>query len=141
MTMKTLCAIAATTLLLIGFSASADDSDAVGRAKVAARSWLALTDNGSYDQSWEEASSFFKAAVTKAAWSNAISAVRSPLGAVKSRKVKSAIFTRTLPGAPDGEYVVIQFDSQFEQKAAAVETVTAMLDKNGTWKAAGYFIK
>jgi hypothetical protein len=60
---------------------------------------------------------------------------------VKARKVKSATFARTLPGAPDGEYVVIQFESQFENKAAAIETVTPMHDKDGTWRVSGYFIK
>ncbi len=52
-----------------------------------------------------------------------------------------ATFTRTVPGAPDGEYVVIQFDTQFENKAAAVETVTPMREKDGSWRVSGYFIK
>jgi hypothetical protein len=38
----------------------------------------------------------------------------------------------TLPGAPDGEYVVFQFNTSFEQKSAAVETVTAIREKDGT---------
>jgi hypothetical protein len=46
-----------------------------------------------------------------------------------------------LPGAPDGEYVVIQYESSFEHKQAAVETVTPMLDKDGTWRVSGYFIR
>jgi hypothetical protein len=46
-----------------------------------------------------------------------------------------------LPGAPDGEYVVIQYESQFESKKAAIETVTPRLEKDGSWKAAGYYIK
>lgn len=61
--------------------------------------------------------------------------------AMKARKVKSATFTRTLPGAPDGEYVVIQFESQFENKAAAIETVTPMRDKDGAWRVSGYYIR
>ena len=47
----------------------------------------------------------------------------------------------TLPGAPDGEYVVLQFDTSFEQKAAAVETVTTIREKDGTWHVGGYFIR
>ena len=139
--MKTFLAVSAATLILIGFSAAADDSGAVAQAQVAAKSWLALTDSAKYGQSWDDAASFFKGAVTKADWEKAVKGVRSPLGAVKARKVKSATFTRTLPGAPDGEYVVIQFESQFENKAAAIETVTPMHDKDGTWRVSGYFIK
>jgi hypothetical protein len=100
-----------------------------------------LTDSAKYGQSWDEASSLSKAAVTKADWEKAIGGGRGQLGALKARKVKSAVFTRTLPGAPDGEYVVIQFESQFENKAAAIETVTPMHDKDGAWRVSGYFIK
>jgi len=139
--MKKLLAFFAATLILVGFSASADDSSAVAQAQVAAKSWLALTDSAKYGQSWDDAASFFKGAVTKADWEKAIKGVREPLGALKARKVKSATFTRTLPGAPDGEYVVIQFDSQFENKAAAIETVTPVHDKDGVWRVSGYFIR
>ncbi len=123
------------------FSAPAADTDAVAQGQVAAKSWLVLVDDGKYGQSWDEAASLFKAAVTKAAWEKAVKGVRAPLGALKARKVKSATFARTLPGAPDGEYVVIQFDAQFENKAAAIETVTPMKDKDGTWRVSGYHIK
>jgi hypothetical protein len=47
---------------------------------------------------------------------------------------------RTLPGAPDGEYVVIQYATRFEHKPSIIETVTPMLDKDGSWKVSGYFI-
>jgi hypothetical protein len=46
-----------------------------------------------------------------------------------------------LPGAPAGQYVVMQFDSSFANKHSAVETVTFMLEEGGQWRAAGYFIK
>ncbi|MFI5119307.1 MAG: DUF4019 domain-containing protein [Thermoanaerobaculia bacterium] len=138
--MKTFLAVVAATFLL-GSSASGDDSDAIAKAQVAARSWLTLTDDAKYGQSWDEAAALFRNAVAKADWEKALKGVRSPLGAVKTRKVRSSTFTRTLPGAPDGEYVVIVFDSQFENKAAAVETVTPTHDKDGTWRVSGYFIK
>jgi hypothetical protein len=139
--MKTLVAAATTSLVLVCFSAPADDSAAVAQAQVAAKSWLALTDAGKYGESWDSASSLSKSAVTKADWEKAIKAGRAPLGAMKARKVKSATFTRALPGAPDGEYVVIQFESQFENKAAAIETVTPMHEKDGAWRVSGYYIK
>ena len=139
--MKTLLAASVATFLLIGFSTSADDSNAVAQAQVAAKSWLALTDSAKYGQSWEDAASLFKGAVTRVDWEKALNGVRSPLGAMKVRNVKSVTFTRSLPGAPDGEYVVIQFESQFENKATAIETVTPMHDTDGTWRVSGYFIK
>jgi len=35
----------------------------------------------------------------------------------------------------------MQFATRFEHKQTAVETVTFMQEKDGQWKAAGYYIK
>ena len=110
-------------------------------AQQSAESWLALVDSGTYGKSWEQAASIFKGAVTKEDWKTKAGAVRDPLGKLISRKLKSANYTKTLPGAPDGEYVVIQYDTQFEHKDGAIETVTPLLEKDGSWKVSGYFIK
>jgi ABC-type molybdate transport system substrate-binding protein len=110
-------------------------------AQKAAESWLSLTDSGKYAESWDEASSRFKAAVPRDKWISMVTPARDPLGKVLSRTLKSAIYTTTLPGAPDGQYVVIQYDTGFEHKKSAVETITPMLDKDGKWRVSGYFIK
>jgi len=110
-------------------------------AQQSADAWLALVDSGKYAQNWDEAAQLFKSAVTKDQWQNALHATRDPLGKLVSRKVKSATYTKTLPGAPDGEYVVIQYETSFEHKQSAVETVTPMLDKDGKWRVSGYYIK
>ncbi len=128
-------------LLLGALPAYAAESDAVPKAQASAKAWLAMTDSGKYPESWNGASTFFKTAITKADWEKAVRAARSPLGALKSRIFKSATFTRTLPGAPDGEYVVIQYETAFENKASALETITPMLDKDGSWRVSGYYIK
>jgi hypothetical protein len=35
----------------------------------------------------------------------------------------------------------MQFNASFANKKSATETVTFMLEKDGQWRAAGYFIK
>lgn len=110
-------------------------------AQAAAEQWLGLIDNGKFEESWQNAASYFKSAVTEAQWKASIEAVRKPLGKVVSRKLKTARYTKTLPGAPDGEYVVLQYDTSFANKQQAVETITPMLDKDGKWRVSGYFIK
>ncbi|MCI0409445.1 MAG: DUF4019 domain-containing protein, partial [Acidobacteria bacterium] len=92
-------------------------------------------------ESWDEAAQLFKGAVTKDKWKETLAAVRNPLGRLVSRKPKSRQYAETLPGAPDGKYVVIQYDASFENKKTAVETVTPMLDGDGKWRVSGYFIK
>ena len=106
-----------------------------------AKAWLGLVDQGKYASSWNEAAAYFKQAVTKKNWEQSMLGVRKPLGKILSRNLKSSTFATTLPGAPDGQYVVIQFETSFEHKKAAIETVTPMLDKDGKWRVAGYFIK
>lgn len=110
-------------------------------AQEAATTWLALVDAGKYAESWQGAAEAFKQAVSQAQWQGALEKVRAPLGKVASRKLKSAKFTRELPGAPAGEYVVIQYDTDFEKKSGATETVTPMKDKDGVWRVSGYYIK
>ncbi len=109
-------------------------------AQQAAESWLALTDSGEYGRSWETASSLFRKSVTKTAWEKKIRSVLESFGKVESRKFKSATYATQLPGAPDGEYVVIQYNTSFEKKKSAIETLTPMMD-GGNWKVSGYFIK
>ena len=139
--MKRLLAAATALFLLIPCPAHAEDADGVAKATAVATSWLALTDAGQYQESWKQASSLFRASVTNTDWQSALQAARVPIGALKGRTIKYAKYTRALPGAPDGEYVVIQYDSSFENKAAAVETVTPYREKDGSWRVSGYFIK
>jgi hypothetical protein len=107
----------------------------------AAQAWLALVDAGKYQESWQQAAEFFKNAVSQSQWESSMLAYRKPLGNVLSRELIFKKYTNTLPGAPDGEYVVIQYKTSFENKASAVETVTPMLDTDGIWRVSGYYIK
>jgi hypothetical protein len=110
-------------------------------ALAAAENWIAMIDKGEYAESWKEAAEYFKTAVSQNQWVNSLQAVRKPLGKLNSRRVKSGTYKTSLPGAPDGEYVVIQFTTSFENKKSAIETVTPMKDKDGKWRVSGYFIK
>ncbi|MFQ6104096.1 MAG: DUF4019 domain-containing protein [Candidatus Glassbacteria bacterium] len=111
------------------------------KAVAAAEEWLNLVDEGKYQESWDGAAKYFQGAVTKEQWESSLNAHRKPLGKLLTRKLKSSEYRTTLPGAPDGEYVVIQFESSFENKKSAIETVTPMLEEEGSWKVSGYYIK
>jgi hypothetical protein len=128
-------------LNVVATNARASDQAAVNEATKAADRWFKLVDDGDYKQSWETASSLFKNAITEDSWAQQVGSVRKPVGALASRKLKSAQYATSLPGAPDGKYVVIQYDSAFQNKSASIETVTPMLDKDGQWRVSGYYIK
>lgn len=107
----------------------------------AAKSWLQLVDEGAYGQSWSQAAGYFRKYVSEDQWNTSLEAARKPLGKVLSRKVINSTYAAMLPGAPDGQYVVIQFEASFENKTSAVETVTPVLDGDGKWRVSGYYIK
>lgn len=122
--------------------ALADEMDESTKAALnSAESWLDLVDAGDYTASWQQAAEYFRNAVTEEQWRQALDAVRAPLGAAVTRKLKTTQHVTELPGAPDGDYVVIQFDTTFEHKKDAIETIAPMQQSDGTWRVSGYFIK
>ena len=121
--------------------AGAADAEKEDAAATIAEQWLSLVDQGKYDESWKQASTVFRNAVTAAQWEQLVQTSRKPLGKLLTRKMSSKTYTTSLPGVPDGEYVVIEFETSFENKKSATETVTPMLDKDGTWRVSGYYIK
>ena len=109
-------------------------------ADQAAGKWLALVDGQQYHESWNSAAALFKQQVSADHWLQAIGAARKPLGSMISRKLVSATYATSLPGAPDGEYVVLQYQTSFQFKESAIETVTPMLDDN-RWRVSGYYVR
>jgi hypothetical protein len=139
--MKRLAGIVIVAVCLLGVRPIQGQQGAVPpAAREAADSWLALVDVNNFAASWQSASTAFRTAITREKWGEALQAGRKPLGALKMRTLKAATPTKTVPGAPDGEYVVFQFDASYEQKQALVETVTTIRESDGTWRVAGYFI-
>lgn len=106
-----------------------------------AKAWLELIDAGKYDQSWQEAALYVRNLVPKDDWQRSMQGARLPLGKLISRQLKATHYTTSAPGAPDGEYVIIQYNTSFENKKTAVETVTPMLEQDGKWRVSGYYIK
>jgi hypothetical protein len=127
-------------LLFVGVVV-AGDSDKEKAAVAAAEEWLIMVDQGKYAESWKEAAQFFKNAVNQKQLEQSLQAVRKPLGELIFREVKSKTYKTSLPGAPDGEYVVIQFETSFENKKSAIETVTPMMDNDAKWRVSGYYIR
>jgi hypothetical protein len=107
----------------------------------AANAWLELVDAGKYAESWDAGSSLFRGAVTKEQWVKALEGYRKPLGKLRSRTFAASKYMTSVPGGPDGEYVAIEYKTAFEHKADGLETVTPMLDTDGTWRVSGYFMK
>ena len=120
---------------------TACSKDAKKTAIESAEAWLVQVDGGDYGGSWDQAAAFFKQALTRDRWIASLGQVRTPLGQSLKRKLLGAQEMTNLPGAPPGEYVVIQFSTDFAKKKGAIETVTPMREEDGTWRVSGYYIK
>jgi len=127
---------------VFGPAAGAQQPDASAPARQAAEAWLAVVDSGRYADSWAQAAEAFRGAVSQAAWDSTTRVHRTPLGAVTSRELLGAQPMTNPPGAPPGEYVLLQFRTRFAgRELPAVETVVPMKEKDGPWRVSGYFIR
>ncbi len=106
-----------------------------------AEEFLKFVDAGDWKGSWDAAGRYFQSQVTAAQWAEQVDPVRTPLGDVESRFLSNVDATSALPGAPEGEYEVLQFQTDFaEMDGGAVETVVMIQGKEG-WEVIGYFIR
>lgn len=121
-------------------SSPAVDAAVGAAAQSDARRWLALVDSGKWSESRDQAASMFKTQVTAEKWTALVEPIREKLGQQLSRTLKSAQRASTLPGAPDGDYVILQFTTGFAAMKDTTETVI-MTREGDDWKVAGYFIR
>ena len=109
-------------------------------AREAAEAWLSLIAAEKYEESWNEASSHFQAAMTAADWARTAASVAGQTGALLSRRLSEARYTTALPGAPAGEYIVLLYSSSFGHAPDVQELVTVILE-DGRWRVIGYFVR
>lgn len=107
-------------------------------AQNVAEAWMPLWDSGKYDESYEELAEFTKKSIDKRKWFVYWTAVRKPLGELKSRKLVKAEYIMSLEGSPDQEGVILRYKSSFEKKNSVLETFGLMREKNGVWRVGHY---
>ena len=127
------------TLLLVGAVSNVHAQDCPDKlAQKAVESWVSLWDTGKYDQSYELLAQLTRDKIDKRKWFVYWSAVRKPLGALKSRKLKEVTLIKSLPGAPDQEGATLRYESSFESRNSVLETFGMVKEKDGTWRVANY---
>ena len=113
-------------------------NDAQLRAAIsAAQQWLAFVDQAQYAESWSATGSLFQSNMPQDRWVQTLTGARTPLGTVVSREVAGSEIRTSLPGAPAGQYALVSFATDFQNKPDVIETVT-MVDEGGQWKVVGY---
>lgn len=129
--------LALLVLSVCAFAAEPDPAPAVA----AAETFIKLVDAKQYDKSYEACADVVKKTVTSEIWAEGIDKAHQPLGAFKRRSLALKKFLRDPPSAPSGDYYIIQFDSDFENRFGVTETVSLFHESGKTWRVAGYFLK
>ncbi len=110
-------------------------------AQASAEQWLTHVNDGRYADAWKATGVDFRKKVKEAQLVASLEKVRKPLGAMRSRHLGEASYKDSLSDAPPGHYVIVHFDTEFENKPGAVETVVEVQEPDGQWQVSGYFIK
>jgi hypothetical protein len=118
-----------------------DENTAIAEASAVADAWLEQVDAGEVEASWEAGSSLFRQLVGPAQWREQLEKLRSVFGRTVRRELDDVRYATSIPGAPDGEYVVSEYAAVLERKQEAVETVVAMREADGSWRVGGYFVR
>jgi hypothetical protein len=105
---------------------------------VAAQGWLLLLDRKDWGTAWDASSQVFRAAVPLGTWMDNVPKLREPFGAFIEREPGVAIYKKSLPGRPAGDYVTVAFTSKFANKDKVIESVTTVRESDGRWRVTGY---
>ena len=117
-------------------------------ALTAAEVWLARVDKQQYADAWSAAAEPFRTSVTKQAFAEGAPKLRKDFGKVAARKGEKLAFVGDHPDHADptgaakpGMQIAIHFDTTFTSKKKATEEVTMLLESDGIWRPAGYYIQ
>ncbi len=109
------------------------------KMRESADQYLTLLDRSQYAEVWNQSASIFRETVTLEDWIKQISRLKEPLGKAKTRRQRDAIGQHNPLNHPPGKYVLINFETGFENDTA-LETLVLYREKE-SWLLAGYFIK
>ncbi len=102
--------------------------------------FLGYLDHGRFADSYAYTGMLIRAQLDRDAYAKQLEKARAGVGALLSRELINATYTTTLPGAPEGQYVVLNYGASFANRQQAEETVTLAFAK-GYWRVSGYYIK
>ncbi len=110
-------------------------------AIVSMNSWLKLVDDNKFGRSWDKSAQSFKNSVIRTEWIQLLKNTRKPLGRLINREIISLTYTTSMLNAPEGEYVVVVYNTAFKEQSNVIETVTLVRINEEFWRVSGYFFR
>jgi hypothetical protein len=100
--------------------------------------FLGYLDEGRFADSY--AGMLLRARADSEAFAAQIQKARAGTGGLQARELIDAAYNTSVEGAPQGQYVILHYHSNFANRQDTVETITLALAK-GYWRVDGYYIK
>jgi uncharacterized cupin superfamily protein len=129
--------------MLLALLLAACDSPATTLLEEAARNtaeqWLAKGDGGDHAGAWEMTTPDFRVQIRKEDWEARQETFYRQLGKPARRELIAAKYSASVPGVPEGEYVLIQYRRPIREGGPALETLT-MRRAGDEWQTAGYWV-
>ena len=146
---RILAAAAALLLMTLAVGGQAQSMSPEQREALnAAERWLVPVDTQRYTDAWAMAAESFKANVARQQFRDGIRNIRKDYGRVVARKSEKIGFVGQPPNpdnlsasAKEGMQIAIMFDTTFAGNKRASEEVSMVLEKDGLWRVAGYYIR
>jgi len=107
-------------------------------ALASATAFLALLDQGDIAAAFDATSSYHRSYQERERWVASIGTQRLFYGPLVNRVASKTVLKDSYPKNPDGDYVVIVFQSSFAHKEQTTEVVAVSPDANGLWRVSDY---
>jgi hypothetical protein len=102
--------------------------------------FLGYLDHGRYADSYAYTGMLIRSQLDREAFASQVEKARAGTAPLQSRELIDASYATTVPGAPEGQYVVLHYHSSFAKRPDTVETLTLAF-ANGYWRVDGWYIK
>ncbi len=132
--------VAALFMIIFPILSETPDADKAERARAAAAVFLDRVDAEEYGDSWDLLADLAQEKISREKWTEQLAEARERSGTLVEREQEDASFSTEAKDSPEGEYILLSYDSRFEKAADVTEYVTVMLTDQG-WKVAGYFMQ
>lgn len=105
-----------------------------------AEQFISLVDNQDYQAAYNSASDIFKISTLEQGWIVERGRSDELLGHVLDRQLISVKARDSYPGLPDGDYLLVYFETRTERKAKAAE-VLLLTKESDRWAVCSYRLK
>lgn len=133
--------IACAVIIILPMLREKPDPEKEQKATLAANTFLSKVDATEFAVSWDIGAALLREKVTKEEWVDNLSKIHEITGKLVERKQTKASYTTSAKDAPDGDYIIFLYDSNFEKRTGRKESIITTLESDGVWRVAGYHIK